>query len=109
MVAIAMRSDLASAEIESVPVLPREADLFCNYPNPFNLSTTIRYALPARSQVKLTVFNTLGQEVVVLEQGEKEAGYHEARFDGCRLATGVYFYRLHVNDYVASKKFLLIK
>jgi hypothetical protein len=109
MVAIAMRSDLASAEIESVPELPREADLFCNYPNPFNLSTTIRYALPARSQVKLTVFNTLGQEVVVLEQGEKEAGYHEARFDGCRLATGVYFYRLHVNDYVASKKFLLIK
>ena len=68
-----------------------------NYPNPFNPNTTISYALPARSQVTLIVFNALGQRVVELVNGAKEAGYHLVRFDGSGLASGVYFYRLSVS------------
>ncbi len=89
--------------------VPAECALMQNYPNPFNPSTTIRFGLPGRSHVTLTVFNTLGQQVATLVQGEKEAGYHEVKFDGTGLSSGVYCCRLTAGEYVASKKLLLLK
>jgi DNA-binding beta-propeller fold protein YncE len=83
--------------------------LLQNYPNPFNPSTTIRYGLPNRSQVTLTVFNTLGQQVAVLQNGEMEAGYHEAKFDATGLSSGVYFYRMQAGNFVETRKLLLMK
>jgi hypothetical protein len=80
-----------------------------NYPNPFNPSTTIRYGLPTRSPLTLTVFNTLGQHVALLQNGEQEAGYHEVKFDGSDLSSGVYFYRLRAGDFVETRRFLLIR
>ena len=84
-------------------------ELFNNYPNPFNPSTTIPYSLPSRSQVTLTVFNTLGQQVAQLVNGEVDAGFHEVRFDGAGLSSGVYFYRLQAGTYVGTKRFVLAK
>ncbi|MBK7259908.1 MAG: T9SS type A sorting domain-containing protein [Ignavibacteriae bacterium] len=78
------------------PTHPEASILSQNYPNPFNPSTTIRYGLPARSHVTLTVFNTLGQQVAALQNGEQDAGYHEAIFNADRLPSGVYFYTLQV-------------
>ncbi len=76
---------------------PQAFDLSQNYPNPFNPSTTIRYGLPERSLVTLAVFNTLGQQIATLVQGEEDAGYHEIQFDARGLASGVYLYRLQVH------------
>ena len=80
-----------------------------NYPNPFNPATTIRYALPVRSHASLTVCNALGQVVATLVNGTEEAGEHEVRFDGTRMASGVYFYRLQAGTYVETRKFTLLK
>ncbi len=88
---------------------PSELVLNQNYPNPFNPSTVIRYGLPTRSHVMLTVFNTLGQQVATLVNENEGAGYHEARFDGSSLASGVYFYRLRAGDFVESRKFVLLR
>jgi photosystem II stability/assembly factor-like uncharacterized protein len=94
---------------ELAPIIPSEYTLFQNYPNPFNPSTTIRYALPHAAHVTLAVFNTLGQQVSVLQNGVVDAGHHEVRFDASVLPSGVYFYRMQAGNYVESRKLLLLK
>jgi len=94
---------------EAGPASPQYSSLFQNYPNPFNPVTTIRFALPQRSEATLTVFNTLGQRVAILASGEMAAGAHEVRFDGSRLSSGVYFYTLRVGSFVQTKKLLLMR
>jgi hypothetical protein len=76
---------------------------------PFNPSTTIRYGLPERSRVTLTVFNSLGQQVATLVEGEREAGHHDVTFDASHLASGVYLYRLVAGEFVQARKLLLMK
>ena len=80
-----------------------------NYPNPFNPATSIRYSLPGRSHVTLTVFTVLGQQVATLVNENQEAGSHEIRFDGSGLATGVYFYRIQAGGFVRTKRLLLLR
>jgi photosystem II stability/assembly factor-like uncharacterized protein len=80
-----------------------------NYPNPFNPSTTIRFELPKASNVRLSVFDMLGREVSVLMNERRDAGVHEVKFDGPNLASGVYFYRLTADNFVQSRKLLLMK
>jgi predicted GH43/DUF377 family glycosyl hydrolase len=94
---------------EGGPELPQTFRLEQNYPNPFNPSTTIRYGLPQKSAVQLTVFNTLGQQVALLQNGEQEAGYHQVQFDGSGLSSGVYFYRLRAGDFMETKRLLLLR
>jgi hypothetical protein len=77
--------------------------------NPFNPTTTIRYGLPARSHVKLTVFNTLGQHVSMLIQVEQDAGYHVVKFDGTGLPSGLYFYRVQAGDFVETRRLVLLR
>ena len=59
--------------------------------------------------MKLSVYDLLGREAVVLVNDEMDAGYHEVRFDGARLSSGVYLYQLHASDYVSVKKMLLVR
>jgi hypothetical protein len=80
-----------------------------NFPNPFNPSTTIRYGLANRSNVTLTLFNTLGQQVAQLVNEEMEAGYHEVQFSGVNLSSGVYLYRIRAGEFWAAKKLSLVK
>ena len=80
-----------------------------NYPNPFNPTTTIKFELPKASQVNLTVSDILGREVSVLVNERRDAGVHEARFDGSSLASGVYFYRIQAGSFIETKSLLLLK
>jgi hypothetical protein len=89
--------------------LPGHYSLAQNFPNPFNPSTTIGYVLPRRSHVTLTVFNTLGQLVAMLVEGEMPAGSHEVKFDASRLPSGVYLYRLQAGNHIEVRKALLMK
>jgi hypothetical protein len=89
--------------------LPGRTELLANFPNPFNLSTTIRYGLPQKSPVTLAIYNILGQQVAVLVNGEQEAGYYDVKFDGTNSASGLYFYRLIAGDFVQTRKLLLVK
>lgn len=80
-----------------------------NYPNPFNPSTRISYTIPAATNVALKVYNTLGDEIAVLEDGYREAGTHTVVFDGSSLSSGVYFYRLQAGSFTEVKRLMLIK
>jgi hypothetical protein len=80
-----------------------------NYPNPFNPSTLIQYALPSDVHVTLKVYNMLGQEVSTLVDGMQTAGEKTVRFDGSRLASGVYFYNITAGSFHASKSMSIIK
>jgi hypothetical protein len=84
--------------VDSPAGTPTEFSLSQNYPNPFNPSTTIGFGIsgPGSSWVKLAVYDMLGREVAVLVNDRREAGYHEVRFDGSGLSSGVYFYRIQV-------------
>jgi len=80
-----------------------------NYPNPFNPSTVINYHLPVAAVTSLKVFNLLGQEVDTLYEGIHQAGQYEVTVDGSKLTSGVYICRLVANDFISSRKMVLIK
>jgi len=80
-----------------------------NYPNPFNPTTTIEFNLPKQSNVRVDVFNTLGQQVKSLVNGEFSAGEHSVKFDAGALSSGVYFYRLQTGDFLEIKKMILTR
>jgi hypothetical protein len=102
-------SEMITSVEPVVTELPHEFFVQQNYPNPFNPSTTITYALPKSSEVKLSVFDMLGREVSVLVGESKDAGVHQVKFDGSNLASGVYFYRLKAGVFVATKRLLLLR
>ena len=90
-------------------VNPLKYELIQNYPNPFNPSTTISYSVPEASNVKLIVYNTLGEQVKVLTNGFKNAGNYVVNFDAGNLSSGIYFYRLDAGKYCQVKKMILAK
>lgn len=89
--------------------VPNEYSLDQNYPNPFNPSTTIRYSLPAESEVSLKIYNVLGSEVANLVNQKQAAGQYEATFNASNFASGIYFYTLETSGVTISKKMMLLK
>ena len=80
-----------------------------NYPNPFNPTTTIGFGIPEKGNVKLSILNILGEEIKILLNEEKEAGYHSVDFDGSDLPSGVYFYQLKAGSFIETKKMVLLR
>jgi 5'-nucleotidase/UDP-sugar diphosphatase len=79
------------------------------YPNPFNPQANIDFVIANAENVKLDVFNPLGQIVATLANGHFEAGSHTVQFDGANMTSGIYFYRLEAGSYSAMKKMVLVK
>ena len=90
--------------------IPTHITLYQNYPNPFNPSTTIEFTLPRSEYTTLKIYNIIGAEVATLVSGELQTGLHKYQFDGSKLASGVYIYRLVTESgFSATRKFILIK
>ena len=105
-VTIQLKTNVSLDDFDSNPI---DFELTQNYPNPFNPSTQIQYALPEATQVTLEVFNSLGQTVMELVNGQQSAGYHVASFDAAGMSSGVYLYKLTTPSFSQTKKMLLIK
>jgi hypothetical protein len=107
-------AELAQKSNEGISLVPLEYALLDNYPNPFNPTTRIEYHLPERSEVKLEIYNVLGQKLRTLINIAQEAGIHIAVWDGRDdfhqlAASGVYLYRLHAGKFTATKKMALVQ
>jgi len=89
--------------------LPNDYALSGNYPNPFNARTVIDYQLPVSGQVKLEIYNVLGQKVTVLVDSKQQAGYRSVVWDASEVSSGLYFYKLAAGDYTETKRMMLVK
>ncbi len=88
---------------------PANYSLSNNYPNPFNPSTMISYEIPTAEQVRLSIYNVLGQEVMVLVNDVQTAGAHTVQFQAGTLASGIYMYRLEAGSFTSTHKMILMK
>lgn len=98
-----------SKVIEVEVVAPSRFELSQNYPNPFNPSTSISFSIPQSGNVKLAVYNLLGQEIAILVNEFREAGNYNVEFDANNLNSGVYLYKLEANGLTFTKKMTLLK
>jgi hypothetical protein len=80
-----------------------------NFPNPFNPLTTISFGIADKSNVVLTVFDVIGTEITTLVNEEKEAGKYKVSFDAKTLPSGIYFYTLKTNQFIQTRKMILLR
>ena len=107
---IEVRQSSSATSVEDLNLgIPVTYVLNQNYPNPFNPSTKIRFGLPKESNVRLSIFNILGQEVARPVQSVLSAGYHEVNFNANIFPSGIYIYRISAGSFNEIKKMLLIK
>ncbi len=89
--------------------LPKDFIIYPAYPNPFNNSTIISFKLPEKSQVKINVFNIVGEEVKILVNSEMQPGLHKIRWNADEVPSGVYFYAIETKNFVETRKLILLK
>lgn len=89
--------------------MPTTYRLAQNYPNPFNPTTTIKFSLPISGKVILEVFDISGKSVNTLIDSEMNSGEHSVELNAAGLSSGIYFYRIRANQFIATRKFILMK
>ncbi len=102
-------STVTDVEEEFLDISVTEYQLSQNYPNPFNPETIIKYEIPQISNVKIEVFDVLGRVIKILIDEEKTAERYEIKFDASSLASGIYYYRIKADEFVQTKKMILMK
>ncbi len=93
----------------NIKEIPNNFSLSQNYPNPFNPTTTINYALPKATKVQLNIFDALGQKVTILVDEFQNPGYYKIKFDASTLSSGIYFYQIITDEFIMTKKMILLK
>ena len=96
-------------QLAEVIVLPEAYSLHKAYPNPFNPTTTLSFAIPVDSEVSLSIYNLQGREIASLLEDNVKAGYHSIIWNADHYSSGVYFVKMVAGDYVNTQKILLIK
>ena len=104
-------------DVNDKELLPDKFEIFQNFPNPFNPSTQIKYSIPEISNVRLEIFNVLGERISILVNQIREPGFYITKFNASNLASGLYIYRIHAksvrNDskqnFIEVKKMMLLK
>jgi hypothetical protein len=97
------------SDVVEVEVVPIQFELSQNYPNPFNPNTTISFSLPRATQLKINLYNMLGEQVATIAEGNYEVGNYKVTFNASSLPTGTYIYRLESNEFIQTKKMMLLK
>ncbi|MHB9005258.1 MAG: T9SS type A sorting domain-containing protein, partial [Coriobacteriia bacterium] len=110
--AFAIKSEITGAT--GLKVIAKDFNLSQNYPNPFNPSTVINYSIPEESNVRISVFNAIGQRITTLVNATKQSGDYQVTWDASQLASGIYFYYLKAtttsgNNFFMVKKMVLLK
>ena len=90
-------------------ILPDDFALFQNYPNPFNPKTTIEFDIPRAELTRLIIYDALGREVATLVNEKLSTGSYEVDWNGSGYPSGVYFYRVEAEEFIETRKMLLIK
>jgi len=112
--AMARENLLTGVDDNEDKIIPARFELYANYPNPFNPSTTIAFDLPQAGEVSVTIFNTLGRQVRRLHQGLYPAGRHTLKWNalddkGCTVSSGIYVLKVTTNDEIKVKKLTLMR
>ena len=113
--AVVFRIGETTTNIALIDELPEtDFNLSYNYPNPFNMQTTIEYVIPIKSHVEITIYNMLGQVVAQLVNDEKDSGRYRVVWDGLDhfgrpVVSGLYIFQIVSGDFVSSRKLLLLK
>mgnify|MGYP001331665574 CR=1 FL=1 len=103
-------ADWHGSEVVSSSVLiPKEFALSPAYPNPFNPTTTLSFAVPLDSEVFVSIYNLQGREVATLVNTTMEAGYHSVTWDANRYSSGVYFVHMMAGEHINTQKLMLVK
>ena len=100
---------ISSIETVTDNTIPTEFSLDQNYPNPFNPTTIIQFALPVKTLVSIKLYDALGREVRSLLNKEMEPGIYKLHLDARELASGIYFYQIQANNFIQTRKMLIIK
>ncbi len=100
---------ITSIERESNVIIPSNFVLHQNYPNPFNPTTTISFTMPVSGKVLLEVYDLTGKNVDTLIDKEVSAGKHSVELNSIGLSSGIYFYRIIAKEFIATRKFVLMK
>jgi hypothetical protein len=93
----------------NITIVPAQFELSQSYPNPFNPKTNINFSLPKQTQLKIILYNMLGELVKIINEGLYELGYHKVTLEANDIPSGTYIYRLESNDFTQSKKLILLK
>jgi len=107
--AIDKATEIITGVENNTNIIPKEFKLYQNYPNPFNPTTKIKFEIPRKSNVTITVFDALGRKVSQLMNTEKAPGVYDVEFNASKYSSGIFIYKLTAGDFVQVKKMVLLR